>query len=238
MDDQKTSNSMPHSGGARETSAFFALLSRTQLINRWSLMRNMWPENVQEHSFQTALIAQALVFIRRVHYPESGPLLDPDRVLARALFHDAAEVLTGDLPTPVKYHSQSLHEAFVRLEDEAATRLLALLPDELRACYVPYIQGTVAIEESADWHVLSEEERAQAEKEKLIEEDTRRIIKVADKISALIKCQLETQQGNKEFEAAEHHTLQRIKAFESPEADYFIDVFLPDYLHSLDHYNV
>lgn len=219
-------------------SAFFALLGRTQLINRWSLMRNMWPENVQEHSFQTALIAQALVFVREVYFPENRPLLDPDRVLARALFHDVTEVITGDLPTPVKYHDESLRDAFRRLEDEAANRMLALLPADLRACYQPYVQGITDVEAAADFGDADAAEKERLREARLIEEETQRFIKLADKISALIKCRLETHQGNKEFEAAEGHTLDRIQAFNSPEAEFFIEMFLPDYLEPLDHYNV
>lgn len=202
-------------------SPFFALLGRTQLIHRWSLMRNTWPENVQEHSFQTAVIAQALVFIRQVYFPENTPQLDPDRVLARALYHDATEVITGDLPTPVKYHDDRLQTAYKDLEREAGDRLLNLLPEPLRACYRPYVDGTGNGE--------AEDETAR---------EVRRFVKAADKLSALIKCRVELEHGNREFEAAEHHTVRRIHELELDEADYFLTHFLPYYTQALDHYRV
>ena len=203
-----------------EESAFFALLSRTQLINRWSLMRNTWSENVQEHSFQTAMIAQALVFIRKAYYPDTDLCPDPDRVLARALFHDVTEVITGDLPTPVKYHDSSLTDAYQRLEDEAAARLLALLPANMRSYYEPYIQGPTCQNHDA------------------MELEIQRFIKAADKLSALIKCRVELNQGNKEFSAAEAHTEAIIKDLALPEAQHFMEYFLDDYTETLDHYQV
>lgn len=198
-------------------SAFFALLGRTQLIQRWSLMRNSWKENVQEHSFQVALIAQALVFIRDAYYPEAGPKLDPDKILALSLFHDVTEVLTGDLPTPVKYHDDQLRNAYKQLEVEASDRLLRMLPEALRASYAPYFSDLNG----------SEEER-----------EMKRFIKAADKISALIKCELEKAQGNREFDAAAQQTFDRISELSMVEADHFIRCYLPYYTKNIDHYDL
>lgn len=200
-----------------QTSAFFALIARTQLIERWSLMRNIAPENVQEHSFQVALIAQALVFIQKAYFPKDAFDLDPDRVMARALFHDVAEVMTGDLPTPVKYYSSEMREAYKKIEHDAAERMLQLLPDKLQPFYRPYI-----LDESEDD----------------TEGEMTRLIKLADKLSALIKCNVEESLGNTEFIAAKAQIRDQIASFDSKEANFFIEHFMPSFSQNIDQYHL
>ncbi|NJP40923.1 5'-deoxynucleotidase, partial [Oscillospiraceae bacterium HV4-5-C5C] len=110
---------------------FFAMISRMRLINRWSLMQNTWPENVQEHSLQVAVLAHALALLRQRDFPQLEPQPDPEHVMACALFHDAGEIITGDMPTPIKYYTPQLREAYQAAETAAVDRLLALLPETL-----------------------------------------------------------------------------------------------------------
>ena len=117
--------------------AFFAYLSRLKLIRRWSLMRNTQPENDAEHSLQVAMIAHAIAVIGRDRYHRDT---DPEHVLTLAVYHDATEVMTGDLPTPVKYHNEELRGAYRRLEDVSADRLLSLLPEDMRPAFTPYLK--------------------------------------------------------------------------------------------------
>ena len=149
---------------------FFAYISRMKYITRWSLMRNSVTENIQEHSHMVAVLAHALGVIRRdvFHRP-----CDPDACAAAALFHDASEIFTGDLPTPIKYHSPAIRDAYRQVEAEATEKLLSMLPEELRPAYGP---------------ILREEDG-----------EVRRIVKAADKLSAYIKCLEEVEAGNNEF---------------------------------------
>ena len=154
---------------------FFAYISRMRYIGRWSLMRNSLPENIQEHSHMVAVIAHALGVIRRdvFHIP-----CDPNEYAAVALYHDSSEILTGDLPTPIKYYSRSINAAYKEVEDIACRKLLATLPEELRGAFQPLING----ETEARCHDL---------------------VKAADKLSAYIKCIEERRAGNDEFISAE-----------------------------------
>lgn len=189
-------------------SHFFAYVSRLRWIKRWGLMRNAIEENVATHSWEVATIAHALALIRNTQF---GGQVNADRVATAALYHDATEVITGDMPTPVKYHSKVMREAFGDIEHKAEAELLALLPDELQDAFSPYLQ-------ESQW---TEEEKE--------------LIKSADRLSALLKCRAEIQTGNKEFEPAAEQILRRLQEDASPEVMYFLDVFAPSYERPLDH---
>ena len=190
------------------TYSFFAYLSRLKLISRWSLMRNTQPENDAEHSLQVAMIAHAIAIIGRNRY---GREVNPEHVLSLAVYHDATEVMTGDLPTPVKYHSEELRSAYHRLEDLSADRLLALLPADLAPAFSPYLK-----------------------QEKSYERD---LVKAADRISAYIKCIEEKRAGNREFEYAAETIRESVEAIELPEVKDFLRDFLPAFDKTLDELN-
>lgn len=191
----------------RPLSHFFAYVSRLRWIKRWGLMRNAIEENVATHSWEVATLAHALAIIRNRHF---GGQVNVDRIAAAALYHDATEVITGDLPTPVKYHSRVMREAFGDIEHKAEAELLALLPPDLREDFAPYIR---------------ESQLAPEEKE---------LIKAADRLSALLKCQAEMQAGNKEFEPAAGHIRRKLEEDSLPEVMYFLEVFAPGYQRPLD----
>ena len=187
---------------------FFAYLSRLRLIHRWSLMRNTVPENDAEHSLQVAMIAHAIAIIARDRY---GKDVDPEHVLSLAVYHDATEVMTGDLPTPVKYHSDELRGAYRRLEELSADRLLALLPEDLQPAYNPYMKQASGYE-----HTL---------------------VKAADRISACIKCMEEQRAGNREFDYAAENIRDSIASIDLPEVKDFLTDFLPAFDMTLDELN-
>ena len=186
--------------------SFFALISRMRYIGRWGLMRSSIPENVQEHSHMVAVIAHALGVIRREVF---GRECDPNALAAAALFHDAPEIITGDLPTPVKYHSGDLTAAYKEVERGAAEKLVSMLPVELQSAYEPLISGKVG-------------------------DDAERLVKAADRLSAYIKCIEERKAGNLEFLSAERQTLERIRSMALPEAEYFLEHFIPAFEQDLD----
>ena len=188
---------------------FYALLSRMRHITRWGLMRNTFSENIQEHSHQVAVLAHALALIRREILHLDGP--DPERCATAALYHDASEILTGDLPTPIKYHDPEIRAAYKRVERLYGERLLALLPPELRKHYEPF--------------VLEDEPELEP------------IVKGADKLSAYIKCIEEQKTGNTEFDSAARQTLDAIQAMDRPELKWFIENALPAFSMSLDELN-
>ncbi|MBR6165766.1 MAG: 5'-deoxynucleotidase [Clostridia bacterium] len=188
--------------------AFFACLARLKLISRWSLMRNTQPENDAEHSLQVAMIAHAIAVIGRDRYHRDT---NPEHVLSLAVYHDATEVMTGDLPTPVKYHNEELRSAYRRLEDVSADRLLSLLPEDLRPAFVPY---------------LKQEEGY-----------GRDVVKAADRISAYIKCLEEKRAGNREFDYAAENVRKSIEAIPLPEVRDFLRDFLPAFEMTLDELN-
>ena len=187
---------------------FFAYLSRLRLIHRWSLMRNTVPENDAEHSLQVAMIAHAIAIIARDRY---GKDVDPEHVLSLAVYHDATEVMTGDLPTPVKYHSDELRGAYHRLEELSADRLLALLPEDLQPAFTPYMKQASGYE-----HTL---------------------VKAADRISACIKCMEEQRAGNREFDYAAENIRKSIADINLPEVKDFLTDFLPSFDKTLDELN-
>ena len=186
---------------------FFAYLSRMRYINRWGLMRNTFQENIQEHSHMVAVLAHALAVIRRDVF---GGDADPGLAAAAALYHDAPEIITGDMPTPVKYSSPTLRDAYKALETESVRCMTGLLPDELSEELSPFISG----------ELLTAEEK--------------RLLKAADRLSALIKCTEEQRSGNHEFDAALAQQKAALQAMHCPEADWFIEHCLPCYTQNLD----
>lgn len=194
-------------------SHFLAILSRMKYIERWSLMRSSRPENLSEHSLEVALIAHMLCVIGNARH---GRALDAERAALVALYHDASEIITGDLPTPVKYHDGAIRDAYKAVERSAEERLLDTLPDDLR----PAIEDVL-------WP------SADASENELY---LRRLVKAADKVSALIKCVEEERSGNAEFASAEESTRVAVgeMAAELPEVADFLREFLPSYGATLD----
>ena len=188
--------------------SFFAMLGRMKYIDRWALMRNFRKENISEHSLEVAVIAHALCLIGNKRL---GKSLDADRAAVIALFHDAPEIITGDMPTPVKYYDSEIRKSYQRIEDEAVRRLLDRLPEDLRDEYARCL--------------MPDTEREGA----LIA-----LVKAADKLSALIKCLEEESAGNREFAEAEKTTMARIEAMGIPEANIFLKDFIPAYKRTLD----
>lgn len=187
-------------------SGFFAMLSRMKYISRWALMRNTERENLSEHSLETAIIAHALAVIGNVRF---GRQVNPERVALLAMFHDTPEILTGDMPTPVKYYNPQIREAYGEVERTAGERMLSMLPEDMRDSY----RSLLIQDENAEEH---------------------RLVKAADKISALIKCIEERKAGNREFVCAEQATEQALKAMQLPEAQVFLEEFIPAYALTLD----
>ena len=185
---------------------FYALMGRMRYITRWGLMRNTFSENIQEHSHQVAVLAHALALIRRDILGLEGP--DPNRCAVAALYHDASEILTGDLPTPIKYYNPDIKDAYKQVERIAGERLLDMLPPALRASYE---------------HLVLEDD-----------ETVEPIVKAADKLSAHIKCLEEQKAGNTEFDSAASQTWESMKAMHLPELDWFLDNCLGAYSLNLD----
>ena len=181
---------------------FFAIISRMKYINRWGLMRNTINENISEHSLETAFIAHVLALYRNVRF---GGNVDPERAALLAMYHDATEIITGDLPTPVKYYNAEIKAEYDKVEKMAEEKLLSYLPEDLRGYYAPLFSKT---EEDKELWVL---------------------VKAADKLSALIKCIEERQMGNSDFTEAEKSTLQAVHDMALPEAEEFISEFLSAY---------
>ncbi|WP_458863419.1 5'-deoxynucleotidase [Acidaminobacterium chupaoyuni] len=190
-----------------QENAFFALLFRMKYIDRWGLMRSAIPENLSEHALETALIAHALATLANTYYGENVPA---ESIASAALFHDVSEILTGDLPTPVKYHDPALRKAYHQMESGAKNSLLETLPKELRAVYQK--------------ELFCEDQRP----------ELYRYIKAADKISAYLKCVEERKSGNTEFESAAQQLKAAILALELPAADHFMRVFVPAFSLTLD----
>ena len=186
-----------------------ALLGRMKYITRWSLMRNGRPESLSEHTADTALLAHTLCLIAK-KCTGTGAGLRPEVVATAALYHDAPEILTGDMPTPVKYKNDALRTAYKAVERESARVMASLQPEELRAETEAYLTG----------EVLNDAER--------------KILKAADRLSAIIKCIEESQGGNHEFEAAREQQMTALHALDCPEAEYFIQHMLPCYAQNLD----
>ena len=186
--------------------SFFAYLNRLKLIQRWGLMRNAIPENDMEHSMQCALIAHALAVLAKTRYDRA---VDPQTAATLALYHDASEVLTGDLPTPVKYKNTEIKKAYKTIEYLASEQLYHMLPDDLRPAYSPYLLPN---RESYEW----------------------KLVKAADRICAYIKCVEEKKAGNREFLNAQTAIADSIAELDLPEVKDFMQEFAPAYELSLD----
>ena len=182
---------------------FFAMLSRMKYINRWGLMRNTRSENICEHSLEVALVVHALATIGNQKF---GKAYNPERAAMLAVLHDASEIITGDMPTPVKYHSEEIRKAYAEVEDMAVEHLVSMLPEDLRDQYREIM-------------TMSGEE----------DQTLRPLVKAADKISAVIKCVEERRSGNRDFSQAEQTITQAIRDMGLPEADYVMKEFLPSY---------
>ncbi len=187
--------------------SFFAMLSRMKNIRRWALMRNTRSENICEHSHEVAVIAHALALITNRHY---GGNVDAEKCVMLAVYHDVPEILTGDMPTPVKYYNPAIREAYRQVEQSACDKLVEMLPDDLRDEYDELIRP-----QDKD----SEEMK---------------LVKAADKLSALIKCIEETSQGNREFASARRATEEAIRAMDNPAANEFLENYIPAYELTLD----
>lgn len=185
---------------------FFAYMNRMKYIRRWGLMRNTQVENDMEHSLQTAMIAHGIALIGNKRFDRE---YDAEHIMALAVYHDASEVITGDLPTPIKHNNPVIKDEYHRLESIANQRLIATLPEDLRDEYTPLIE---ADENTPEW----------------------KIVKAADRISAYIKCVEERKAGNREFVEAEMSTLAAIRADALPEVRAFMEEFAPGFALSLD----
>lgn len=188
-------------------SHFYAMLSRMKYINRWGLMRNTRQESICEHSLETAILAHALAVL---HNRRFGGNVSPERAVILALFHDVPEIITGDLPTPVKYYNPAISSAYKEVETVAQNKLLSMLPSDLQPEYAPLLS-----QEREDAFLLQ-------------------LVKAADKLSALIKCIEERKMGNAEFAKAEQTLRKCITEMQVAEADCFIAEFLPSYELTLD----
>ena len=188
-------------------SSFYAYLSRLRWIKRWGLKRNAHDENVMEHSWEVSVIAHTLALIKNRYFEGN---LDANAIATAALYHDITEVITGDLPTPIKYHSREINNAYKQIEKQAELELLALLPIELRS----------------DFELLIHHDK--------MPEEHVRIIKAADKISAYLKCQAELKAGNKEFEIAAEQIALTINEFKDLEVIFFMHAFVPSCALTLD----
>ena len=184
---------------------FFALISRMKYINRWSLMRNTSQENIQEHSHMVAVLAHALAVIKNQYF---GGQVDEGAVAVAALYHDAAEILTGDMPTPIKYYNPDIRDAYKAVESVSCQKLLSMLPKELMPAYQPLL-------EEADPEI-------------------RALVKAADKLAAYLKCVEERKAGNLEFRQAEAQTLAALRENPLPALQHFMDHFLPAFELTLD----
>lgn len=188
---------------------FFAYLARMKYIQRWGLMRNSFPENDAEHTLQTVMIAHGLAVIREKIFHEP---CDAEHCAILAVYHDAGEVFTGDMPTPVKYFTEDLHDKYKEIEDKARGRLLETLPDELKDTYRPYI---LDMENDPLWPLA----------------------KAADTLSAYLKCAEEIQAGNSEFEEALRTTENKLKNLHLKEVDWFLEHFAGSFALTLDEMN-
>ncbi len=193
------------------SSNFYAMMSRMKYIERWALMRNSEPENISEHSLEVSMLAHGLAVLgnRRL-----GRSYNAERAAVIGLYHDSNEIITGDMPTPIKYYNQQMQSIFHDIEDNASKALLSMLPEDLREDYESLFFKR---EDDAElW----------------------RLVKAADKLSALIKCIEESKAGNREFDSAQKTLMQAVTELHLPEADMFVEEFLPSYSKTLDELSV
>lgn len=191
--------------------SFFAMLDRMQYIHRWGLMRNNQQENIKEHTMDVVVISHALALIRNHFFLDGSTPVDETKTVLTALFHDATEIITGDLPTPIKYRNNEIKRVYKEIEEQAAESLLSLLPENMREWYRPLLTPN-----------LKEDKQAVI------------LVKAADKICAYIKCIVEESVGNKEFLNAKSTILADIKEMDLPEVQYFMTHFAPAYGQTLD----
>lgn len=189
------------------SSHFFAMMSRMKYIERWALMRNSDKENISEHSMEVAMLAHALAVISNVRF---GNHLNAERAALIGLYHDCTEIITGDMPTPVKYYNDDIKDAFKAVEDRAAKKLLSMLPEDMQDYY-----NSLFFKQEEDAYLW-------------------RLEKAADKLSALIKCMEEEKAGNTEFSSAYKALEKNILAMQLPEVSVFMEEFLPSYKKTLD----
>ncbi|WP_313562138.1 5'-deoxynucleotidase [Ruminiclostridium cellobioparum] len=191
----------------KENFHFFAFLSRMKYINRWGLMRNTYTENIQEHSLQVAIIAHGLAVIRNTYY--NGEI-NPERVAILAMFHDCNEIITGDMPTPIKYYNPQISRIYKDIEDISKEKIISMLPEEMADEY--YSLFFKNPDDMECW----------------------KLVKAADRIAAYIKCIEEVKAGNNEFKKASETILNTIAEIELEEVKYFMDRFVPSFHLSLD----
>ncbi|AMO82783.1 5'-deoxynucleotidase [Hafnia alvei] len=192
---------------SQNQSHFFAHLSRLKLISRWPLMRNVRTENVSEHSLQVAFVAHALAIIKNRKFNGN---VNPERVALLAMYHDASEVLTGDMPTPIKYYNPQIAHEYKKIEKVAQQKLIEMLPPELQNDFRPLL----------DEHYYTEDEKL--------------VVKQADALCAYLKCLEELSAGNNEFKLAKARLEKTLDMRSSPEMEYFMEVFIPSFSLSLD----
>ena len=192
---------------------FYAMLNRMQYINRWGLMRNTYMENIKEHSFDVAIIAHSLALIHNEMASSEEEKVDPYKIQSYALFHDCTEIITGDLPTPIKYKNEVIKKAYKEVEHEAAERLSSLLPDFMKNTYLDLLDPEFS---SDNGNIMHD------------------IVKAADRISAYTKCLMEGDGGNKEFVSAMNTIKSSIDKITLPEVKYFMEKFVPSYGLTLD----
>ena len=188
---------------------FFAFMARMKYISRWGLMRSTIPENDAEHTLQTVMLAHGLAVIRKEIF---GEPVDAEHCAMLALYHDASEVFTGDLPTPVKYFTAGLHEKYEEIETEARKKLLATLPMEMQSAYRPYVTD---LEADPLWPLA----------------------KAADTLSAFLKCAEEVRDGNREFQEAYESIKEKLISLHFKEVDWFMDHFAESFEDTLDELN-
>ena len=192
---------------SQNQSHFFAHLSRLKLISRWPLMRNVRTETVSEHSLQVAFVAHALAIIKNRKFNGN---VNPERVALLAMYHDASEVLTGDMPTPIKYYNPQIAHEYKKIEKVAQQKLIEMLPAELQNDFRPLL----------DEHYYTEDEKL--------------VVKQADALCAYLKCLEELSAGNNEFKLAKARLEKTLDMRSSPEMEYFMEVFIPSFSLSLD----
>ena len=183
---------------------FYAMMSRMKNIFRWGLMRNTRMENLSEHSLEVAQIAHALAIINRKRL---GGTANPEFTATAAMYHDSSEIITGDMPTPIKYYNEEIKQAYKQIEAAAENQLTEMLPEDFREDFKSIYNP---------------------------DPKTQKLIKAADKLSALVKCIEELNMGNQEFAAAEKSILKSIKNMNCPEAEIFLEEFIPSFELSLD----
>ncbi len=189
---------------------FYAMMSRMKLIGRWSLMRNSRTENISEHSLEVSMLAHALAVISRERLSKS---INVERAALLGIYHDATEIITGDLPTPIKYFNENIMGAYKAVEENAAEKLLHMLPEDMRESY-----KDIFFPEEKDSYIW-------------------KLVKAADKLSALIKCIEERKAGNSEFISAEKSTYNMLIEMDLEEVEIFMEEFLPSYEKTLDELN-